>query len=203
MPLTKKQKAVLDYIVSFMDAHDYMPSYRDIAKGLGLSSPATIYEHMVKLKENGYLQEGGAIDGRQTVSLPEKISALTESVALPLVGLITAGEPIEAVEDTETIAVPTDLVVDVPNSYVLKVKGQSMIDEGILSGDYIIVQRNPSPSNGSIVVALLDKEYATLKKFYKEKGRVRLQPANAAMKPIYSKKVLVQGVVKGIIRKYK
>ena len=121
---------------------------------------------------------------------------------MPLAGLITAGEPIEAIEDTETIAVPADFVSDKVNSYVLKVKGESMKNDGILSGDYIIVERNPSPTNGDVVVALLDNAYATLKKFYREPNRIRLQPANARMKPIYTKDPLIQGVVKGVIRKF-
>ena len=121
---------------------------------------------------------------------------------LPLVGLITAGEPIEAIEDKETIAVPADFVRDTVNSYVLRVKGESMIDEGILSGDYVIVERNPSPKNGDVVVALLNNAYATLKKFYREKARIRLQPANTTMKPIYAKDPLIQGIVRGVIRKF-
>ncbi|MFA5024837.1 MAG: LexA family transcriptional regulator, partial [Patescibacteria group bacterium] len=121
---------------------------------------------------------------------------------LPLVGLITAGEPIEALEEHDTIAVPADFVTDNFNSYVLQVKGESMINEGILNGDYVIVERNPSPRNGDVVVALLNNAYATLKKFYRETNRIRLQPANDTMKPIYSRDPLIQGVVRGVIRKF-
>lgn len=125
-----------------------------------------------------------------------------EALELPLLGLITAGEPIEAVQDNETIAVPADFVRDKVNSYVLRVKGESMIEDGILSGDFVIVERNPSPRNGDIVVALLNNAYATLKKFYREKDRIRLQPANSSMKPIYARDPLIQGVVRGVIRKF-
>jgi repressor LexA len=125
-----------------------------------------------------------------------------EAIELPLAGLITAGEPIEAVEGTETIAVPANFVTDSFNSYVLKVKGESMIEDGILSGDYVIVERNPSPRNGDVVVALLNNAYATLKKFYREPNRIRLQPANSTMKPIYVQDPLIQGVVRGVIRKF-
>ena len=121
---------------------------------------------------------------------------------IPLAGLITAGEPIEAVEEKETMAVPANLIVDGANSYVLKVKGRSMIEDGILDGDYVIIERNPSPRNGDVVVALLDNAYATLKRFYREPARIRLQPANSNMKPIYVKDVIVQGVVKAVIRKF-
>jgi len=125
-----------------------------------------------------------------------------EAFSLPLAGLITAGEPIEAIEENETIAVPADLVTDRANSYVLKVKGESMIEEGILDGDFVIVERNPSPKSGDVVVALLNNAYVTLKKFYRETNRIRLQPANSAMKPIYAKDPLIQGIVKGVIRKF-
>ncbi|KKT01650.1 MAG: LexA repressor [Parcubacteria group bacterium GW2011_GWA2_43_17] len=124
------------------------------------------------------------------------------SIDLPLVGLITAGEPIEAIEDRETMAVPSDFVPNIENSYILKVKGQSMIDEGIWDGDYVIIERNHSPKNGDVVVALLDNAYATLKKFYREKNRIRLQPANSSMKPVYSKDPLIQGIVRAVIRKF-
>jgi len=133
--------------------------------------------------------------------VPAKVN-WTASLELPLAGLITAGAPIEAVEEKDTIAVPADFVTDSANSYVLRVKGESMIEDGILDGDYVIVERNPSPRNGDVVVALLDNAYATLKKFYRESKRIRLQPANAAMKPIYSTDPLIQGVVRGVIRKF-
>ena len=124
------------------------------------------------------------------------------SVSLPLVGLITAGSPIEAVEERETFAVPVNLVNDPGNSYILRVKGDSMIDDGILDGDYVIVQRNPSPKNGDVVVALLDNAYATLKRFYRENNGIRLQPANSTMQPIYVKDPIIQGVVTGLLRRF-
>ena len=132
------------------------------------------------------------------------LSSLRDTIAidLPLVGLITAGEPIEAVEQKETMAIPSDFVPDAENSYILRVRGQSMIDEGIWDGDYVVVERNHSPKNGEVVVALLNNAYATLKKFYREKDRIRLQPANPQMKPIYAKDPLIQGVVRAIIRKF-
>ncbi len=119
-----------------------------------------------------------------------------------MAGLITAGEPIEAIETKETIAVPANFVTDNVNSYVLEVKGESMKDEGILNGDFVIVERNPSPKNGDIVVALLDNAFATLKKFFREKDFIRLQPANSSMEPIFVKDLIVQGVVKGVIRRF-
>jgi repressor LexA len=126
-----------------------------------------------------------------------------EGFSLPLKGLITAGEPIEAMDEQEEVEVPASLVGNPEDTYVLKVKGESMIEDGILSGDYVVVERNPSPRNGEIVVALLENTYATLKRLYKEKGRIRLQPANSTMKPIYVNQIDVQGVVRGVIRNYR
>jgi repressor LexA len=126
-----------------------------------------------------------------------------EASSLPLKGVITAGEPIEAVETNELYTVPKDMVRDPSKSYVLRVKGESMIDDGILSGDYVVVEEQSSPRDGEIVVALLEGVYATLKRIYREKGRVRLQPANKSMKPFYADDVVVQGVVRGVIRSYR
>lgn len=195
--LTKKQKKILDYVVKFFQDFGYMPSYRDMAEALGLSSPASIHQYMKTLEEKGYLKLDDGSIALTAQSLP-----VPEAVSLPLMGLITAGEPIEAVEQKETIGVPVSLVDDPANSYVLKVKGESMIDDGILDGDYVIVERNPSPRNGDIVVALLDNTYATLKRFYREQNKIRLQPANTTMKPIYVRDPIIQGVVKGLIRTF-
>ena len=201
-PLTKKQKEVLDFIESFIHDHGYTPSYREIAKGLGLSSPSTIHQHIQALCEKGVINTGE--DGcARSIELVETEPLSSMSVMLPLVGLITAGEPIEALEDREAMAIPTDFVMDSSNSYVLKVKGRSMIEDGIFDGDYVGIERNPSPKNGDIVVALLNNAYATLKRFYREAGHIRLQPANSTMQPIIVKgDVNIQGVVRAVIRKF-
>lgn len=204
--LTKRQRQILDFINDFIKENGYAPTYREIGDHFGLSSPATIHSHIQGLKEKGFLKVSYN-EARSVEVLPEKPFftgeiKLGETVELPLAGLITAGEPIEAVEEKETIAVPADFTTDPANSYVLRVKGESMIEEGILSGDYVIVERNPSPRNGDVVVALLDNAYATLKKFYREAKRIRLQPANSNMKPIYAQDPLIQGVVRGVIRKF-
>jgi repressor LexA len=197
-PLTKKQKNILDYINQFISENGYSPSYREIAKNFSISSPATIYEHIKTLKEKGYIRS----EGHQARAL-ELISELfSRAISLPLVGVITAGQPIEAIEEKETMAVPADLVVDNQNSYILKVKGRSMIDDGILDGDFVVVERNPSPRNGDVVVALLDNAYATLKRFYREPSQIRLQPANSEMNPIFCKDVIIQGVVRAVVRKF-
>lgn len=197
--LSKRQSEILNFIKSFVIDYDYAPSYREIGDALGISSPATIHQHIQTLKSKGYLNLDASA-GR-SIQLTKKVMKLGKSIELPLMGLITAGEPIEAVEDNATIGVPADLVKD-EDAYVLQVKGESMIDEGIWSGDYVVVERNHSPQNGDVVVALLDNAYVTLKKFYRETNRIRLQPANAAMKPIFCKDVAIRGIVRAIIRKF-
>lgn len=202
--LTPKQKEVLDFIVQFIHERGYSPSYREIAGGLNLASPSTVHTHIQSLRLRGYLRgsESSTASNRE-LEPTDKAVKWGRSVLLPLKGLITAGAPIEALEEQETMAVPVDLVPDSPNSYVLRVKGESMVDEGILDGDYVIVERNPSPRNGDVVVALLDNTYATLKKFYREPNRIRLQPANKSMKPIYCYDPLIQGVVRAVIRSFR
>ena len=201
--LTPKQKEVLDYIVEFIQERGYPPSYREIASGLELASPSTVHAHVQALRTRGYLKQSqNAGSTNRELEPTDKAVKWGKSVILPLIGLIAAGEPIEAVEEEETIAVPVDLAPNSSNSYVLRVRGVSMIDEGIMDGDYVVIERNPSPKNGDVVVALLENTYATLKKFYREKNRIRLQPANKSLKPIYCYDPLIQGVVRAVIRSF-
>ncbi|PIR06294.1 MAG: repressor LexA [Candidatus Komeilibacteria bacterium CG11_big_fil_rev_8_21_14_0_20_36_20] len=195
--LTKKQKEILDFITQFIQTNDYAPSYREIADYFGLSSTATVHEHIKALEDKGLITSGHNM-ARSLEIIKHRFG---QSIELPLAGLITAGEPIEAIQDNEMIAVPSTLVKD-ENSYVLKVRGESMIEEGILDGDYVIVERNFYPKNGDVVVALLDNTYATLKKYYREKDRIRLQPANKTMKPIYAQNPSIQGIVRAILRTF-
>ncbi len=198
-PLTPKQKDVLDYIIQFINDRGYAPSFREIADGLSLASPSTVHVHIQALRSRGFLKSGGAA---RELEPTDKAVRWGKSVVLPLAGLITAGQPIEAIEERETMAVPVDLAPNSANSFVLRVKGQSMIEDGIFDGDYVVVERNPSPKNGDVVVALLDNAYATLKRFYRERDRIRLQPANSTMKPIYCYDPIIQGVVRAVIRKF-
>lgn len=198
--LTKRQRQILDYITEFNRDNGYSPSFREIGEHFNLSSPATIHSHIDSLKNKGWLKSSFNM-ARSIEIIPTNVNWV-EALELPLVGLIAAGEPIEAVQNNDTINIPADMIKDQANSYVLKVKGNSMIEDGILDGDFVIVERNPSPRNGDVVVALLDNAYATLKKFYREANRIRLQPANSSMKPIYSADPLIQGIVRGVIRKF-
>ena len=166
-------RKVLDFIVQFINDKVYPPSYREIADGLKLASPSTVHVHIQALRERGYLRANAG--SARELEPTDKAVRWGKSVVLPLKGLITAGLPIEAVEEHETFAVPVDLAPDSANSYVLRVKGESMIEDGILDGDFVVIERNPSPKNGDVVVALLDNSYATLKRFYRERDRIRLQ----------------------------
>ncbi|MEX1112582.1 MAG: transcriptional repressor LexA [Candidatus Andersenbacteria bacterium] len=197
--LTKKQSEALDVIRQFLSEHNYAPSYRDIMKMMGIKSPATAYAHVQQLKEKGYIRlRNGEM---RSVELTEKSNMFIQGIELPLLGLIAAGAPIEAIEGREKMTVPLELLPNL-NCYVLQVKGESMIDDGILNGDYVIIERNFYPNNGDVVVALLDNENATLKKYYREKERIRLQPANKTMKPIYTKNPVIQGIVRAVLRRY-
>lgn len=198
--LTKRQRQILDFINDFINEYGYAPSLREIGKHFKLNSPATIHAHIENLKKKDFLKT--SFNEARSIELKPVDVNWLKAVELPLAGLITAGEPIEAIEEKEALAVPLDYVKDQANSYVLRVKGDSMVEDGILDGDFVIVERNPSPRNGDVVVALLNNAYATLKKFYREANRIRLQPANSKMKPIFSKDPLIQGVVRGVIRKY-
>lgn len=197
--LTKKQRDLLNFLLEYQGSHEYAPSVREIAEHLGVSSPATVHEHLRALSKKGYvtIRDGVA----RGVELTRQVFRTRQAIDLPLIGMIAAGEPIEAVEQHETLAVPAAFVRDV-NSYVLKVRGTSMIDDGILDGDFVVVERNYYPRNGDVVVALLDNTYATLKRYYREKDRIRLQPANTTMKPIFVKNPTIQGVVRAIVRKF-
>lgn len=200
MSISKRQADILQFITAHLTDHGFPPSYQEIADHFHLSSRATVHEHILTLRKKGYvtLKEGV----KRSLEPTKKFIDFAKSVFLPLLGTITAGQPIQAIEEKETIAIPAELVRDPMNTFVLRVRGDSMVEEGIYDGDYVIAERNPNPKNGDVVVALLNNEYATLKKFFREIGRIRLQPANSRLKPIYVKDVIIQGVVKAVIRRF-
>ena len=201
MVLTKKQRRVMDYIGSFQELNGYSPSYEEIAEGLGYRSKGTVHKHLKHLVEKGMItKQWNRSRSIEIVSEPSEIKA----VNLPLLGLVAAGEPIVAIEDpTEEISVPGDMI-GFGSHYVLKVRGNSMIDEQIRDGDYVIVEERSNAESGETVVALVGGEEATIKKFYPENGKIRLQPANEKMLPIIlpADNVQIRGVVIGILRKY-
>jgi repressor LexA len=202
MPLTKRQKEILDYVGSFIGERGYAPSFEEIAESFGYSSLATVHEHLSKQERKGYIRK--AYNESRSVELTTP-DAGAPSIELPLLGAVAAGLPIEAIGDNETLAVPPDMVSRKRDNYVLRVEGNSMIEEQIRDGDYIVVQAQDSAEDGQMVVALIGNEAATVKKLYREAGgRIRLQPANPTMEPIFvdARDVRVQGVVVGVIRKY-
>jgi repressor LexA len=200
MALTRRQKQILDYVESFIENFGYSPSFEEIASFFGYSSLATVHEHLTNLEQKGYLRKN--YNKSRSLELVPAEGAL--AVELPLLGSVAAGLPIEAIEQNETLAVPHDMLGQGSN-YVLRVKGDSMVEEQIRDGDYIVVNSRQTAENGEMVVALVHGDSATVKKFYREKdGRVRLQPANATMQPMYFRadEVQIQGIVIAVIRKY-
>lgn len=198
--LTKRQREVYDAIQAFIRFNGYAPSFEEIKVETGLSSVATVHKHLENLEAKGALKrrrnKGRAIELTGAADF-------AASTTLPLLGVVAAGVPIEAVEDREEVTVPTELVGR-GESFALLVRGDSMIDEQIRDGDTIIVERRETAENGETVVALVDEREATVKKFYKDAGTVRLQPANEAMAPIVlsADRVQIQGIVIGLMRKY-
>ncbi len=202
MALTKRQREILDFIEGFVRFRGYSPSFEEIAEHFEYRSLATVHEHLSNLQEKGYIRK----NYNESRSLELVRSELRlGAVELPLLGMVAAGHPIEAIEDRETVTVPEDMVAgSLAGHYVLRVRGDSMVEEGIRDGDYVIVQSRQTAHNGEMVIALVDGENATMKKYYREGGRIRLQPANAALEAMWfaEERVQVQGIVVGVIRKY-
>jgi len=199
-PLTKKQTEILGYIRNFIDENGYSPSYREIAHFFELSSTGTVAEYIAILEEKGYLTKD-AMEAR-AIQLTPAYDDGVELHSIQLCGIIDAGQPIEAIRTNETIDIPRDMMGR--KTFALRVRGDSMIEDGILEGDFVIIEQITTPKNGDIVVALIDNDKATLKRFYNEKDNIRLQPANHTMKPMFfaKKRVTIQGKVKGVIRKF-
>ncbi|HWX53365.1 MAG TPA: transcriptional repressor LexA [Verrucomicrobiae bacterium] len=205
MAITKRQREVYDFIHHFVQTNGYSPSFEEIGNGLGLSSLATVHKHVSNLEKKGLLKRDYN-RSRSIDVLPMrgmlKRQAARAADELPLLGRIAAGQPIEAIEHPETISLSD--ITRSKDVFVLQVKGQSMKDEHIVDGDYVLVEKVNSAPDGDIVVALVEGTDATLKRLYREKDKVRLQPSNSAMPPIIvpAKSVQVQGRVIGVLRKY-
>lgn len=205
--LPKKKKQILEYLTDYIAKHNFAPTLSEIAKKFKVSSLATVHEHIKFLEDNGFIKRSGDIRARH-VEITRSDNNLDEpylagkTIALPLLGLITAGFPIEAVENREQeIAVPSEITRG-RQCYILKVRGDSMVESLIADGDLVIVEKTEYAKNGDMVVAVLDDGTATLKKFYKEKNFIRLQPANKNYEPILARNIIIRGRVVGIIRKY-
>ncbi len=199
-PLTKRQREILDYLDEFIQQHGYAPSLEEIGRRFSLSSLATVHKHLTNLQEKGFIRR--AWNRSRSVELVP-VHVGSRSLELPLMGYVAAGEPIEAITSTETIAVPEHFIGK-RDTYVLRVKGDSMIDEQIRDGDYVIVEDRKTAQNGEMVIALLNGTEVTLKSLYRNGTTIQLQPANPAMQPINVREdaLQIQGVVVGVMRKY-
>jgi len=208
MALTRRQKEVMDFLSGFIEKHGYSPSYEEIASGLGLASLATVHKHVQALESKQYLRRN--YNHSRSLEIGDRYFAEERArrpqaaeTSIPLLGRIAAGSPVEAIPNPEALQF-SDFVGNA-NTFALQVRGDSMIEDHICSGDYVLVEKADSVRNGEIVVALVDGSDATLKRYYAElDGRVRLQPANAAMEPIFvnPSALEIQGRVLAVMRKY-
>ncbi len=209
MELTKRQTEILEFVNHHVDANGYPPTVREIGQAVGLTSPSTVHAHLARLEAAGLIRrdrtkpralevmEGGR--GRERAAVAVAVED-RRSTLLPLVGEVAAGGPMLAEEHVEDhVAVPEQLCADA--DFLLTVKGESMIEAGILNGDLVVVRKQETARDGEIVVALVGDDEATVKRFFKETGRVRLQPENSTMEPIYSDQVAILGVVKAVLRR--
>jgi len=206
MAITRRQHEVYDFISRFVSEHGYSPSYEEIKSGLQLNSLATVHKHITNLEKKGLLtrdyNRSRSIDLLPPKGRLKQSMNVNTGLVLPLLGRIAAGQPIEAIQSNETISL-ADFVRS-KEVFVLEVRGSSMQDEAILDGDYVLVEKLKTAHNGDIVVAVVDRDDATLKRFYREGDNIRLQPSNATMQPIIvpAGSVEIQGRVIGVLRKY-
>ncbi len=201
--LTKRQSEVLNFVKEFMVSHGYPPTVREICNSLGLSSPATVHSHLAQLESKGYIKKNS--NKNRAIELLVNNEFLTKKddvIEVPLLGKITAGNPIEAIErPDEYFSLPAYLIPKQKEVFTLKVSGESMINAGIFDGDIVIVERTNTARNGEIVVAMTDENEVTLKTFYKENGYFRLQPENDTMEPFIFENITILGKAIGLYRK--
>jgi repressor LexA len=203
MAMTRRQREIYDFICGFVEEHGYSPSLEEIAAQFGLTSVATVHKHVQHLVEKGMLRKSWN-RARSVEPVPQTEPEAVESVTLRLLGSVAAGAPIESFDDSETVSVPIDLVPPRSNSYVLRVRGDSMIEDQIADGDLVVVEERAEARNGETVVAMLNGSEATLKRFYRNGSQVKLVPANSEMEPIEvpAADVQIRGVLRGLIRRY-
>jgi repressor LexA len=205
MKLTRRQREIYDYLAEFIEHNGYAPSLEEIAARFRLSSVATVHEHLENLESKGAVRRDPHKSRAIELTQPADGRGRSAAVDLPLLGRVAAGQPLEAISEHETLAVP-EAMLGRGETFVLRVAGDSMIDEHIADGDFVIVEKRDTARNGERVVALIDGEHATLKTlFHEPDGRIRLQPANERLAPLFydASRVRVQGVAIGILRKYR
>jgi repressor LexA len=202
--LYPRERQVLEFVTQFSQRYGYAPTLKEIGNALGMSSVATVHEHIAHLRDKGYIRKlDGAARGLELVKDKYHTIDKPGAVELPVLGFIAAGAPLEPYTDPNSyLSVAPWMVSSDKPAYVLQVKGDSMIEEGILDGDFVVIQHQNDAKNGEIVVALLPNGLATLKKIYFEKDRIKLAPANSAMSPIFTTHVKIQGRCVGVIRKF-
>jgi len=200
--LYKRQRQIVDYIAQYIQKNGYSPTLQEIATAIGVTSLATVHEHLQALIRKKVVRKyEGSVRGLELID--RTFLRTNDSIDVPMMGYIAAGRPIQPMMDPNaTFKVSPELVSGKARSYVLQVRGDSMIEDGILDGDFVVIEERTEANNGEIVVALLDNGLATLKRFFKEATRVRLEPANSTMQPIYATNVRIQGKVVGLIRKF-
>lgn len=202
MPLTRKQREILDYLQGSIERNGYAPSFEEIAEQFGYQSLATVHEHLSNLERKGYIRRSYN-ESRAIEVLPPK--GRLGATEIPLLGTVAAGMPIESMMTGEVVPIPDTMLPRQGPNYALRVRGESMVDEQIRSGDLVVVNGRQTADNGEMVIALVNGQEATVKRFYREPGGwIRLQPANAAMQPLryQENEILIQGIVVGVIRKY-
>ncbi|KKU28690.1 MAG: LexA repressor [Candidatus Amesbacteria bacterium GW2011_GWA1_47_20] len=207
MPVTlyKRQRQILDFISQYIQRNGYSPTLAEIAQALGVSSLATVHEHLETMEKKGVIKrrEGTVRSIEITEKDMAQRSQTPASVELPVLGFIAAGAPIEPYTDPSAVlGIPPTMVSPKKRAFVLQVKGDSMIEAGILDRDFVVIEQTEEAKDGEVVVALLDNGFATLKRYFKESTRIRLEPANSSMSPIFTTKVRIQGRCVGVIRKY-
>ncbi|PIU02467.1 repressor LexA [Candidatus Shapirobacteria bacterium CG09_land_8_20_14_0_10_49_15] len=199
--LYKRQREIVDFISQYIQKYEYAPTLQEIAKALGVTSLSTVHEHLATLEKKGVIRRPtGEVRG---IEIMDDVKQGALGLELPVLGFIAAGAPIEPHTDPNaTIHVAPALIPGKRRAFVLQVKGNSMIEDGILDGDYVVIEEQKDARNGDIVVAVLENGFATLKRFFKEATRVRLEPANSQMSPIFARNVRIQGRVVSVIRRY-
>lgn len=200
--ISKRQEAIMDFIKSEVKQKGYPPSVREIGTAVGLASSSTVHGHLARLESKGYIRRDPTKPRAIEILDPEGLEAIKPGVLhVPLIGKVTAGQPITAIENIEEyFPLPESFGTNEDNLFMLEIVGESMIDAGILNGDYVVVKQKSTADNGEIVVAMTDEEEATVKRFFKEKNYFRLQPENASMDPIIVDNVSILGKVVGVYR---
>lgn len=202
--LYNRERRVLEFITQYIQRHGYAPTLSEIAESMGVNAVSTVHEHLTRLVQKGFIKKTAGFErGLEIVVNKVRFNESETAVELPVLGFIAAGAPLEPHTDPNFyIPVPAGLLSNKKPGFILQVKGSSMIDEGILDGDYVVIQHQQDAQNGDIVVAILPNGLATLKRIIFEKDRIRLEPANSSMSPIYTTHVKIQGRVVAVYRKY-